>query len=523
MAGRGEFLPSFLEGLRRNPVQPGPFGGLGRPQPGPGDRQPGPANVSRGRTGGKRRKRRPKVAPSCVSGNSFPEPRTKACFPQTTSPSKENLLERLPSEILLKILSYLDASSLSCISHVSKLFHQLANDDVIWHKIYMSDFGSQAWRPKSAAGDASPKVDPVEVEERSAGYWKKMFFRTVAGQDMNKWRKEMRDVSPYTGLPRLTEWVLRNLNVSWELTVCGYSGQEMTMEQSRAYFFETSVIVQWSGGRFPDYHQIRNIQLYGVRKETPTGPKARMPGWRSLILKLDMKTHYGCFIGKDSLVTVRQLQPGFIIGTWRGENSVAFIMVTLHFHKLVEKSLLGSPVCPYSEPVDLCPVDKSDPEFGLHGYSLHFVLHNTGTEIMSGHFRQLSCRKVQIQNKLVELRVINRTDLSQHRSLSGSIKLPWKSEALEGSVENCCIMSLTLLDEFQKPFWCVSSSIFITRAKRRVSFDYDGEHFLMYFQNPEGRVKMMLVWLTEQKQFFLVSLAVYVPVFKVNKHFSRAY
>lgn len=73
----------------------------------------------------------------------------------------------------------------------------------------MSDFGSQAWRPKSAAGDASPKVDPVEVEERSAGYWKKMFFRTVAGQDMNKWRKEMRDVSPYTGLPRLTEWVLR--------------------------------------------------------------------------------------------------------------------------------------------------------------------------------------------------------------------------------------------------------------------------------------------------------------------------
>ncbi|XP_037616243.1 F-box only protein 15-like isoform X1 [Sebastes umbrosus] len=446
MAGRGEFLPSFLEGLRRNPVQPGPFGGLGRPQPGPGDRQPGPANVSRGRTGGKRRKRRPKVAPSCVSGNSFPEPRTKACFPQTTSPSKENLLERLPSEILLKILSYLDASSLSCISHVSKLFHQLANDDVIWHKIYMSDFGSQAWRPKSAAGDASPKVDPVEVEERSAGYWKKMFFRTVAGQDMNKWRKEMRDVSPYTGLPRLTEWVLRNLNVSWELTVCGYSGQEMTMEQSRAYFFETSVIVQWSGGRFPDYHQIRNIQLYGVRKETPTGPKARMPGWRSLILKLDMKTHYGCFIGKDSLVTVRQLQPGFIIGTWRGENSVAFIMVTLHFHKLVEKSLLGSPVCPYSEPVDLCPVDKSDPEFGLHGYSLHFVLHNTGTEIMSGHFRQLSCRKVQIQNKLVELRVINRTDLSQHRSLSGSIKLPWKSEALEGSVEisGCILLGVAI-------------------------------------------------------------------------------
>lgn len=48
------------------------------------------------------------------------------------------------------------------------------------------------------------------------------------------------------------------------------------------------------------------------------------------------------------------------------------------------------PSCsPYSESVD--PVDNSDPEFGLHSYTLHFVLHNTGTEIMSGHFRNLSC------------------------------------------------------------------------------------------------------------------------------------
>lgn len=36
---------------------------------------------------------------------------------------------RLPTEILIKILSYLDTSSLCCISHVSKLFHKLANDE----------------------------------------------------------------------------------------------------------------------------------------------------------------------------------------------------------------------------------------------------------------------------------------------------------------------------------------------------------------------------------------------------------
>lgn len=35
---------------------------------------------------------------------------------------------RLPSEILIYILSYLDVSSLFCIMHVSKLFYQLASD-----------------------------------------------------------------------------------------------------------------------------------------------------------------------------------------------------------------------------------------------------------------------------------------------------------------------------------------------------------------------------------------------------------
>ncbi|XP_039647045.1 F-box only protein 15-like isoform X2 [Perca fluviatilis] len=446
-AGRGEFFRSFqesFESLEKKPTQPA----LGRRQPVRGRGKPGPGGIQSGQTGGKRRKRRPKAAPSSVSGNSlsFPQPRpkeNKASSPKIkTSPSKENLLERLPSEILVKILSYLDPSSLSCISHVSKLFYQLANDE--------------------------------------------------------------------------------NLNVSWELTLCDYRGREITMEQSRAYFFESSVVVRWSGPSFLTYPQISSIQLYGVRKETLKSPKARRPGWRSLIIKQDTRVPVR-YIGKDKLVKLRHLRPCFLIGTWRANHGIAFIMVSLHFHKLVEKSLLGSPVCPFSEPVDPPPADNSDPDFGLHGYTLHFVLHNTGAEIMSGHFRELSCRTIQIRAGLVELRVINRTNLSEHRPLSGNIKMPWKSEELEGVVENCCIVSLTLLDEFQKPFWCVSSPICIMMAMKQQSFDYSGEHFVMDFKDSDGQVKMKLVWFKEQKQFFLISLTVYISVWKINKHFSRAY
>ncbi|KAM7367372.1 hypothetical protein PAMP_015277 [Pampus punctatissimus] len=481
-AGRGEFFRSFLQGLDRQPAQPPPW----RQQPVRGRGKPGP-----GRGATRRKSRSSKAAPSL--DHSFPEAKADKNREDLTkvksSPLKENLVE-----------------------------------SVMWHKIYMSEFGGQTWKPK-LMDDAALKEEPVEVEDRSAGHWKKMYFKTVAGQELNKWRRELRDMSPYTGLPRQTEWVLRNLNVSWELTVCDGLGRESKLEASRAYFFESSVIVRWSAGSFPRFylHHISNIQLHGVRNIAVKSPEVRKPDWRSLILKLDMKTHHPRYIGKDRLIKLMFLLPGFIIGVWRGQNSVAFIMVSLHFHKLVEKSLLGSPVCPFSEPEDRPPVDTSDPEFGLHGYTLHFVLHNTSTEIMSGHFRQLFCRTVQIRDGLVELKAINRTNLSQHRSLSGNIKLPWKSEVLEGSVENCCIMTLTLLDEFQKPFWCVSSPIYVTMAKKPLSFDYSGEHYLTAFQNSDGQVKMRLVWLKEQKQFFLISLTVYVSVCKVNKHFSTEY
>lgn len=84
-------------------------------------------------------------------------------------------------------------------------------------------------------------------------------------------------------------------------------------------------------------------------------------------------------------------------------------------------------------------------------------------------------------------------------------------------------MSLTLLDEFKKPFWCVSSPVSMTLEKTPVSYDYDGEHFFMHYQDSDGQVNMELVRVKEQKQFYLISLVVCLTVCKVNRHFSRDY
>lgn len=84
-------------------------------------------------------------------------------------------------------------------------------------------------------------------------------------------------------------------------------------------------------------------------------------------------------------------------------------------------------------------------------------------------------------------------------------------------------MNLTLLDEFKKPFWCVSSAVSMMQEKTPVSYDYDNEQFLIHYQDLDGQVKMQLAWVKEKEQFFLISLVVYVTVSKVNKHFSRDY
>ncbi|XP_034428781.1 F-box only protein 15 isoform X2 [Hippoglossus hippoglossus] len=427
-------------------------------------------------------------------------------------------LQRLPPEILTEILSYLDAAALFSISYVNKLFYQLASDNALWRMICISEF--QKWKRKCIV-----ELLQMRLQERASGYWKRLFFEAVVKRDTNKLKRNLGHIDCYTGLPSRTERVLRNLHVTWELTVSDDTGNEFTLELIRSEFCDTSVCLSWSGGsRLPSYQHISTLQLHGVSRMTHSCSHLKNPGERSLMSKVDMQalTQSTQVIGQDRLVKLKLLQPGIIIGTWKDQRTVAFIMFTLHVHRLVERSIQGSSFCPHMAPEVRPAFDDIDPEYGLHGYQLHIVLHNTICKLMSRSFGRLSCHRGQIRDGLIQLTAISRT--SSHPPLSGSITLPWKCEALQGSAENCCIMSLTLLDEFKNPFWCVSSPVSVELGKTSSgSFDYDGEHFLIHYLDADGQVKMTLAWVEEQKQFVVVSLVVYVSVSKVNKHFSRDY
>ncbi|XP_054615678.1 F-box only protein 15-like isoform X2 [Dunckerocampus dactyliophorus] len=476
----GEFVHSFMEGLAR---KTGRTGLQPKPQPQP------VAQLCR-------RKSRPGATVHRA------QERTVRVTQVKSFPSLEIVLDRLPSEILMKILSHLDPASLMSLSHVNKLFHRLANDDVAWCKIYMAAFPAETWRLKStdnAAGRAEP-------QEGSSGGWKKKYLWKMGGEHLGKWGRELGDVNPFTGLPQKTEWILRN--IVWELTVLDVFGRVVTPDISRVSFFSTSVTLCWSGNHAIQYPHISSIRLCAVRRDALRRPS---PLWGSLIWRVDTGSRPDYFLGKDRLVQVMRLSPGLVLGFWRGRKSVAFIMVNLHLHRLVERSLLGSPVSPYWEPEGEWRGDLM-----VRTYALHFVLHNSVSEVMVAYFHPLVCKSDG--DYLVKLRAISTTNLSQHRLLLGPLNLPWESEALEGSVEMCCVMVLTLQEEVHKPLWCVSTPVCVKTARKPACSDYVGKHFLLDYKDVHGKVRVSLVWLKEQKQFFIVSLV--VRLFKDDKHFS---
>ncbi|KAI1376854.1 WD40 repeat-like protein [Hypoxylon crocopeplum] len=73
---------------------------------------------------------------------------TQCCFPQLSIVSREvheqlkiDFLTALPTEISLKILCYLDCSSLCKAAQVSRRWNQLSGDDLVWHRMCEQHIG----------------------------------------------------------------------------------------------------------------------------------------------------------------------------------------------------------------------------------------------------------------------------------------------------------------------------------------------------------------------------------------------
>ncbi|XDV47329.1 hypothetical protein PO909_016997 [Leuciscus waleckii] len=432
-----------------------------------------------------------------------------------------NSLERMPPEIILRILSYLDARSVFCISFVNKLFHELSNINSIWYQFYIRE---HAKKKKANQEDHMIRdLGLVGVKERPEGYWRKTFFTEIASLNVNKWRKKLKHIDPYSGLPRHTEEVLRSLCITWEITVTDGSGRRSTFEQSHASFSSTAVFVFWGAVSWPSFNQLTSLELCGVSRVPLHCPAPYRPAWKSVMSKIKLQGEHSELCVADKIVKMLYVGQGVTLGFWQDQCGIAFVIVNLHNHRLVERSLHASiSPCAASEVSAL--FDDVDPEYGLHGYSAYIELHNTARVVMSDRFSQLFCRRDQISDGYLPLELISENNRSLNTHLVGDVSLPWRTEALHGTIKDCCMINLTLWDEAKQPFWCVSAPVVMTKANQdTVSYDYDGEGFSILYQDSEGRVEMRLKQMEFKEQYFLVNLMIYISVAKVNKHFGRDY
>ncbi|KAG8133422.1 hypothetical protein E2320_011243 [Naja naja] len=356
--------------------------------------------------------------------------------------------DSIPSEILLKIFSYLDVASLLCIGCVNKLFYDLSND-------------------KTSA-------------------------------------------------------------LRWVILLKDQNGKEHEMDQADISFNETSVTVYWYNNEWPPLDTLSTLHLFGVIPVLSGKDKVHNsngPWHRSLVseYKLANMIKNAKMIGCDALVELYHFDQGFMLGLWK-KDEIAFVMASLHYHQLIERSTFGSATLKhYGASIKAVP-DDIDPEYGMHGYQLHIDLQSRGNNYICCTFRSLFCKKEYIRNGYLRLTVISYKKEVQHLPLDGNIGLSWRTDAFEGIIKSCFIMDLTLLDDSQKPFWCISVPVEMKLSdKSSTLYQSLGPCYCMNYKDSTGKVYMELIWMEETNEYLIVNLVIYLSTQKVNSRFGTNY
>ncbi|XP_059827419.1 F-box only protein 15 isoform X1 [Hypanus sabinus] len=318
------------------------------------------------------------------------------------------------------------------------------------------------------------------------------------------------------------------LGLTWMIVLHERMGKEHVQEQSKAFFSDTSATVYWNSAVWPPLSSLKTLCVYGVTPLFPPNktPAEHGPRRRSLLVEYDLTTleESSTSVGGDKLIKLRCLHPGMLLGCWQEDGELALIVTNLHYHQLIEKSTLGSVTSPYRQSPHEPVLDDVVSEYGLLGYHCHITLHNGKSSYMSGSFHNLFCRKEYIQNGFLQIVVISLEKESQHGTISGSIHIPWNTGFLRGKIQHCCLMDVTVLDEAEKPFWCVSSAVALqTVPASDIRYRYLGKRQTIDYKDHEGKVHMELMWLEEEQQYYVVNLVLYLTVEKVNAWFATSY
>ncbi|NWV82332.1 FBX15 protein, partial [Dasyornis broadbenti] len=436
----------------------------------------------------------------------------------------------MPTEMLLKIFSYLDAVSLFSAGCVNKHFYDLANDNGIWLKLYSSSLQPK-WtmcKTKSKQTETVP-LGCAALQDKKPGYWKKEYILKQTSAFKTRVMRLVKPLDPYTGLPCVNKEAMRISGLSWIIVLKDRNGKEHVMEKPKLSFKDTSVTVLWCGRDWPCLDILSTLKLFGVTPLLPEQsrpPNKKGPRRFALIAEYSLAnlTESSVAVGADELVQLFSLNPGLLVGNWKEKNEIAFIMASLHYNQLLERSILGSATVQDAPPPNQPFVDDPDPEYGLHDYSLHLDLHGRSCMYLCGTYNGLFCRKGDIENGYLRLTVVSLKGSRKHWPIIGTLGICWETDVSKGNVKGCFMMDLTLLDDSRKPFWCFSAPLRMELSSRPPGlYDHMGHIFTANYADAEGKVCVEFVWLEETKEYLVVSLVLYVSTRKVNSWYGTNY
>ncbi|XP_059580261.1 F-box only protein 15 isoform X5 [Alligator mississippiensis] len=189
----------------------------------------------------------------------------RQCHKSSAASTSCLCIESMPSEILLKILSYLDAVTLLCIGCVNRRFYNLANDNVIWFKKYSNSFPCKIlnWKTESIE-TTTVSLSHATVQERKLGYWKKEYIMKHKAVTKTGIIQLLRPINLYTGLPLKTKEAIKASNLSWVVILKDRKGKEHVVEQVDITFNDTSVTVYWYGTSWPCLDTLSTLELCGM-------------------------------------------------------------------------------------------------------------------------------------------------------------------------------------------------------------------------------------------------------------------
>jgi hypothetical protein len=428
-------------------------------------------------------------------------------------------ISSLPDELLMKVFNYLTPGDLLSCAAVSKYWQNIANDNVLWYRMYL----------RYCAG-GKRKKGTLSIADQPPSYWKQQCL--CRNDELRPVRivRQLKRLNPFTGLPRDTQNILEKMTLRWALVLVTGDGKEQTIAfHNDLCYFSMVVCVRWYPLEFKT-NEVRRLRVYAVRPaffDHSGKPLLNSPCRRSLVADINFSladfvmTHKP--VGEDKLLGLYAAEAGLSFGIWKEGNGLAFVAISLHYHQLVQRCIMGDHSRMFVPEVSCVPHDDVDSKYGLHGYSCTLELRNLRNSLWTQQFNNVFSQTGSTVSGWVKFSLIDPERSYERSSLNKKILMPWKTTVFSGKIPNTCIVDCTVLDEHENPMWCTS---FVTVVQKHqntnLRYEYDGDDlYQLYVVEPEyGAIDAVLIWEETTSQFFMTSLQLHLHVAFINRWFS---